>query len=152
MFFIVILVLLGLLFLLVEMLLLPGVSIGAILSAMCYGSAIYFSFRDFGVRTGIVVTVAIIILTLVMVVVALRARTWRRLSLENNIDSQGVKQPSERLREGDTAVTLSRLAPSGKIEFQGETFEARSVSAYIEEHKTVTVVGFENFTVMVKEQ
>ena len=41
MFYIVLLVFFGLLFLVAELVLLPGVSIGAVLALVCYGSAIY---------------------------------------------------------------------------------------------------------------
>ena len=41
MFYIILLIVLGLLFLVAELVLLPGVSIGAILALVCYGSSIY---------------------------------------------------------------------------------------------------------------
>ena len=44
MFFIVLLVFFGLLFLVAELVLLPGVSIGAILALVSYGGAIYIAF------------------------------------------------------------------------------------------------------------
>ena len=53
MFFIVLLVFFGLLFLVAELVLLPGVSIGAILALVCYGGAIYIAFRDYGPRKAI---------------------------------------------------------------------------------------------------
>ena len=40
--------------------LLPGVSIGALLSLVCYGSSIYLAFRDHGTVTGILVIVIIL--------------------------------------------------------------------------------------------
>ena len=46
MFFIVLLVFFGLLFLVAELVLLPGVSIGAILALVSYGGAIYIAFRE----------------------------------------------------------------------------------------------------------
>ncbi len=51
MFYIVLLVFFGLLFLVAELVLLPGVSIGALLSLVCYGSSIYLAFRDYGPLT-----------------------------------------------------------------------------------------------------
>ena len=48
MFYIVLLIFFGLLFLVAELVLLPGVSIGAILALVCYGSSIYLAFRDLG--------------------------------------------------------------------------------------------------------
>ena len=48
MFFIILLVFFGLLFLVAELVLLPGVSIGAILALVSYGGAIDIAFRDYG--------------------------------------------------------------------------------------------------------
>ena len=61
MFYIVLLVFFGLLFLVAELVLLPGVSIGAVLALVCYGSSVYLAFRDFGPVTGSVVIVVILI-------------------------------------------------------------------------------------------
>lgn len=52
MFYIILLIVLGLLFLVAELVLLPGVSIGAILALVCYGSSIYLAFRDYGTVVG----------------------------------------------------------------------------------------------------
>ena len=59
MFFIVLLVFFGLLFLVAELVLLPGVSIGAILALVSYGGAIYIAFRDYGPLAGGIVVAAI---------------------------------------------------------------------------------------------
>ena len=62
MFYIVLLVFFGLLFLVAELVLLPGVSIGAVLALVCYGSSVYLAFRDFGPVTGTVVILVILVL------------------------------------------------------------------------------------------
>lgn len=59
-FYIILLVFFGLLFLVAELVLLPGVSVGALLALVSDGSAIYLAFRDFG-ATGGAVTIAVII-------------------------------------------------------------------------------------------
>ena len=61
MFYIILLIVLGLLFLVAELVLLPGVSIGAILALVCYGSSIYLAFRDYGTVAGVVVILAILL-------------------------------------------------------------------------------------------
>ena len=63
MFYIILLIVLGLLFLVAELVLLPGVSIGAILALVCYGSSIYLAFRDYGTVAGVVVILAILLLS-----------------------------------------------------------------------------------------
>ncbi len=57
---------------------------------------------------------------------------------------------AENIRPGDRGVTLSRLAPAGKIEIQGRIYEARSLDSYVDPRTPVEVVGFENFTIIVK--
>ena len=52
MFYIVLLILFGVLFLVAELVLLPGISIGGILSLICYGSSIYLAFHNYGPAAG----------------------------------------------------------------------------------------------------
>lgn len=151
MFYIVLLVFFGLLFLVAELVLLPGVSIGAILSLVCYGSSIYLAFRDFGTLGGVVAIVVILVLSLIATVLSLRAKTWQRFSLKQEIRSSSMPvAPSEELRAGDRGVTVSRLSPMGKVEIGGRIYEAKSLGNYVDPQRDVEVVGFENFSVIVK--
>lgn len=150
MWYIVALILLGILFLVVEMLLLPGVSIGAILAMACYGGAIYYAFDTVGTTAGVVTIVAVAIVSLIAVIFSLRAKTWQRLSLKQNVDSVSMKNPATELTVGVKGTTVSRLSPMGKIEVEGKFYEAKSVDVFIDQKTTVEVVGFENFTVIVR--
>ncbi len=38
----------------------------------------------------------------------------------------------------------------GKVEIGGRVYEAKSTGAYIDQRRAVEVVGFENFSVIVK--
>lgn len=151
MFFIILLILFGVLFLVAEIVLLPGISIGGILALVCYGSSIYMAFRDYGPLTGAMVTVAILVLSAGATIVSLRAKTWQRFSLKQEIRSSSMPViPAEELQVGDRGVTLSRLSPMGKVEIGGRTYEAKSQGAYVDQQRDVEVVGFENFSVIVK--
>lgn len=150
-FYIVLLIMLGLLFLVAELILLPGVSVGALLALVCDGFAIWLGFRDFGTAGGAVVIVAVLVLSLVVTVVSLRAKTWQRFSLRQEIRSSSTPVlPSEELHAGDRGKTLSRLSPMGKVEIGGRIYEAKSLDAYVDPQREVEVVGFENFSVIVK--
>ena len=150
MFYIILLIVLGLLFLVAEIVLLPGVSVGALLAMVYDGSAIYLAFRYHDTPTGIVVVVLIVILSLVATILSLRAKTWQRFSLRQKIDSSSMPSPQTRLRVGERGVTLSRLSPMGRVEIGGELYEAKSLDAYVDPRTEVEVVGFENFSVIVK--
>ena len=151
MFWIILLIVLGLLFLLAEILVLPGLSVGAVLALVCYGSAAWMSFAWYGATTGTVTVAAILAASGVMTVWALRAKTWQRFSLDQKIDSAGNTAPqNDNVSVGDRGVAVSRLSPMGKVTVGGKTYEAKSADAYIDQRSEIEVVGFENSNVIVR--
>lgn len=152
MWYIALLILFGVLFLVTELVLLPGVSVGALLSLVCYGAAIYLGFSQFGTTTGVVVIVVILILSLLATILSLRAKTWQRFSLKQEIRSSSMPTPSDELVVGDRGVTLSRLAPMGKVVINDRQYEAKTTGSYIDAQTPIEVIGFENFNVIVKKQ
>lgn len=151
MLWIIILVVLGLLFLLTEILLLPGISVGGVLSLVCYGCATYMAFDSYGALGGGIVIAVISVLSLAVTVVSLRAKTWQRLSLQQRIESAGNVAPQhDDVKVGDRGMTVSRLSPMGTVSLGGKTYEAKSADAYVDPKTEIEVVGFENFNVIVK--
>lgn len=150
MLFIILLIVFGLLFMIAEIVLLPGVSIGAILSLVCYGSSIYLAFRDHGLVAGCIVIAVILLLSVAATVFSLRAKTWQRFSLRQQLDSKPVTFPEEKLQKGDRGTTLSRLSPMGRVEIGGCVYEAKSRDAYIDPGCGIEVIGFENSHVIVR--
>ena len=150
MFYIVLLILLGVLFLVAELVFLSGSCVGTILSIVCYGGAAWLAFSQFGHVTGIVVVVVIALVSLVATIISLRAKTWQRLSLSQEIDASSMEQPETHLKVGDKGVTVSRLSPMGKVEIGGSIYEAKSMDAYIDPKTEIEVTGFENFNVIVR--
>lgn len=144
------LILLGVFFLVVELIFLPGVTIGTILSVVSYGAAVYLGFDRFGLVGGFVTLFVVVALSLVATVVSLRAKTWQRLALNDKLEGQSNESPAAAVSVGDKGVTISRLSPMGKVEIAGKQYEAKSDGAYIDQRTEVEVVGFENFTVLVK--
>ena len=151
MFWIVLLIILGLLFLLAEILVLPGLSVGAVLALICYGSAAWMAFAWFGTTVGTVTVAVILAASGVMTVWALRAKTWQRFSLDQKIESAGNTAPqSSDVKVGDRGVAVSRLSPMGTVEIAGRRYEAKSSGEYIDQRSEVEVTGFENSNVIVR--
>ena len=96
MWLIILLILLGVLFLVAELVLLPGVSLGALFALVCYGSAIYTAFADYGPLTGGIVVLIILALSFVATVLSLRSKTWQRFSLKQKIESSSMPLPDTR--------------------------------------------------------
>ncbi len=148
---IIILVILGIFLLGVEIFLLPGITIAGIGTLLCCGFAVYAAFAGYGTVGGFLTLAAVLLLSMVMLAVGLRSKTWKRLALHAHID--GASQPSpekENLGIGDRGRTLTRLAPVGKVMLKGKTYEAKSIDVYIDPQREVEVIGFDNFTVVVR--
>jgi membrane-bound serine protease (clpP class) len=150
MFYIILLILLGVLFLVAELLLLPGISVGTVLSLVCYGSAIYLAFDGYGTLTGAITVAVVLLLSLITTLVSLRAKTWQRLSLKQEIDSSSMQLPEKEISVGARGISVSRLSPMGKVEIDGKSYEAKSADVFIDQKQPVEVVGFDNFAVIVK--
>lgn len=147
---IILLVLLGVFFLVVELVLLPGVTVGTILSLVSYAVAVYMAFERFGLTGGAVTLAIVVAISLVAVVLSLRAKTWRRFSLRQKIESSSMETPSDTVSVGQCGIAVSRLSPMGKVNIDGRVYEAKSIDSYIDQRSRVEVTGFENFTVVVK--
>lgn len=147
---VIFLVLLGLFFLVAELVFLPGAALGVILSLASYAAATYFAFVRIGMVGGVITLGIIIVLSLIATIISLRAKTWQRFALKNKVEGQSMQTPAEEVKIGDCGVTISRLSPMGKVLIGGKEYEAKSAEAYIDQRTEVTVIGFENFTIIVK--
>ena len=147
---VIFLVLLGLFFLVAELVFLPGAALGVILSLASYAAAIYFAFVRIGMVGGFITLGIILLLSLIATIISLRAKTWQRFALKNKVEGQSMQTPAEEVKIGDCGVTISRLSPMGKVLIGGKEYEAKSAEAYIDQRTEVTVIGFENFTIIVK--
>lgn len=148
--YIILLIVLGILFLVAELIFLNGSFFGTALSIVCFGGSIWLAFTQYGTMTGIVIVIVVALLSLIATVISLRAKTWQRLALSQEIESSSMELPEQTLREGDRGVTVSRLSPMGKIEVGGKIYEAKSADAFIDQKCEIEVTGFENFSVIVR--
>lgn len=145
------LVVLGLFFLVAELVFLPGVTFGLVLSILSYGAAIYMGFARLGLVGGFFVVAIVAALSIIATIISLRAKTWQRFALKDKVEGKSMEQlPVQELNVGDKGRCLSRLSPMGKVEIAGKVYEAKSIDVYIDQRSQIEVVGFENFTVIVK--
>ncbi len=150
MWLILLLIVVGLFLLVTEVVLLPGITVAGVGAFLSCGGAIWLAFDRYGTSAGIATVVAVAVLALVALAVSLKTKTWQRFSLKQKID--GVSQPdvSRLVKEVACGVTLTRLAPMGKVVIDGQSYEAKSIDSYIDPKTEVTVIGFENFSLIVK--
>lgn len=147
---IIILILLAILFLVAELVLLPGVTLSGILSLICGGVAIYLGFLNFGPTIGWILVATEIVLMLLTIILSLRSNTWQRLALKQQVGSSASEPIEEQVALGTRGRTLSRLSPMGTVEIEGKIYEAKLLSGYVDPQCEVEVIGYENSHILVK--
>ena len=142
------LIIIGLLLLFAEILLIPGVGIAGILGLVSLGGSCFYAFNQLGSTVGAIVTAINVALVVGLSIYVLRAKTWKRLSLDTNIDSKAVADTG--LAVGDRGVTVSRLAPMGSVRFDTELVEVKALEGFVDPEVEVEIVLMEDGKIYVK--
>lgn len=146
---IVTLILVGLILVFAEILLVPGVGVAGILGLLSLGGSCYYAFYEFGNLTGGIVTGINGLLVIILTIYVLRAKTWKRMSLETNIDAKALENESSYVCVGDIGVAISRLAPMGTARFGEKTVEVKALEGMIDPGTEVEVVIIEDNRIFV---
>ena len=148
---IIILIVLGILLFVIEFLLVPGVTIAGIGGLVLTVIGVYKAFEDFGSTVGVWVLIGTILLSVFVIAMSLRARTWSRLMLKTNISGTVDKDLTEdQVKSGDRGTTITRLAPMGKILVNNLVREAKSTEGFINEHTDIEIVSIAGTRISVK--
>jgi membrane-bound ClpP family serine protease len=147
---IITLIAIGVVLLLAELLLIPGIGISGILGLLSLGGAIFIAFFYHSQGMGIVVLAISIVICVAGVWYALRAKTWKRLSLSHEIAAKAVPLPQEQgIQIGMKGRTLGRLIPSGKARFGAIDTEVYAFQGVIDPGTEVEVVQIEDLRIFV---
>lgn len=146
---IITLIVVGVLGLVLEFLLIPGGVVGAI-SGLSIIAGIVLTYCEYGTVAGNITLIITVIALLVGLFFLLRSRTWRKFELSTKIDSKVNEIDESKVKVGAVGVTVSRLAPGGKANFDGEVVEVSSSHTFIDENQEVEVLKIEGNKITVK--
>ena len=129
----------GIILLLLEVFLFPGISLAGIGATVCLVYANMRAFNELGTWPG-VLTLAISIISSILVFVwFMRSKSLDKLALKKDIDSS-VKQPeAATIQVGDTGVALTRLAQIGNAQFGDRIVEVRTTGDFIDAKTPIIV-------------
>lgn len=132
------LILTGIVLMIAEILLIPGVGIAGVLGLLSLGGSCWYAFYEFGNLTGGIVTGITALLLVAFSVFVLRAKTWKRMTLTTKIDSKVNQVPVE-LHMSDRGRTMTRLAPMGSARFGDELVEVKAIEGMIDPNVEVEI-------------
>ncbi len=148
---IILLALLGFMLIIAEILLIPGIFITGVLGIAALVASCFLGFEIYGMTGGYIVIAVNTIIAAICVVYSLRSKTWKRFSLNTEIDSKADALPKEKgINVGSTGITITRLNPMGNVLFGENTVEATALGGIIDSQQEVEVIRIEDNKIFVK--
>ena len=148
---IITLILVGILLLLAEIFIIPGFGITGILGAASLFGASYYAFYMFGGTTGWIVLSISLLIIIILLIFVLRAKTWKKVALETEIDAKVNVIDEEHIVVGKIGKTDTRLAPYGTASCDLKKYEVKSVEGMIDQQTEVEVILIEDGIIYVKQ-
>ena len=134
------LIFLGILLLLLEFAVIPGVTIAGIGGVLLLGASVYLAFDTYGVIAGIVTLAFVLIASPILVYRFFKGRVGGKMVLNSEITATVGEVDVQLIHPGDEGVTTGRLAPVGKVKINNQLIEAKAITGFIDQEVAVKVV------------
>jgi len=149
-FTIIILLLLGLLFVVLELIFVPGTTFVGIIGVILTITGVFFAFQDFGTSAGLLTIGITLLANVIALVVALRSGTWEKMGLKGTSTSRVNEDIVYDLQKGDIGKAISAMRPSGTVEFKDQLFEASTFGEYVKAGQKVRIIEIQGKTIYVE--
>jgi membrane-bound ClpP family serine protease len=147
---IILLILLGLLLLLIEFAVIPGITIAGIGGFLMLIGSVYIAFTTYGTSGGFITLTIVLIAAPVMIYYFFKSKQGKKMILESSILGKVETINEEKLKVGDIGKSIGRLAPSGKVKVNGEVVEAQSTGSFIDPQTDVKIVKINTNKIIVE--
>ncbi len=144
------LIVVGIVFLLLEILVVPGTTLVGLLGLAMLIAGVVISFNHYGTQVGVMTLIGALILSLVSIAVALKSNTWKKAMLGSELDGRVNVVDVEKVTSGDEGVTVTRLNPMGKALIRDDYYEVSSKDNLIGENTPIVVVKVDGNKIIVK--
>ncbi|MDR3340636.1 MAG: hypothetical protein LBT25_11220 [Candidatus Symbiothrix sp.] len=147
---VVVLCLVGVVLILVEIFLIPGVTITVLAGGLFSIGGIYYAFRSLGTTGGIITLISVVAVIGISFVYLVKSKMLDTIALKTNIDSTVASKETLDIAAGDEGVCISRLNPMGKVKVNNITMEAKTLGEFVDENTEIVVIKVFPMQLIVK--
>jgi membrane-bound ClpP family serine protease len=147
---IILLILAGFIFIILEFFVFPGITVAGIGGILLVGTGVFIGYQNFGAPTGNVILALTIFAFLIVLTMAFRAKTWNKLMLKTSITANVDSDTEITIHPGDKGITITRLNPIGKVRINNQEVEAHCPDNFVDPQTPVEVVSVSKINVVVK--
>ncbi|MCK4407650.1 MAG: hypothetical protein KAV44_08240 [Bacteroidales bacterium] len=147
---IAVLIVVGLIFIILEILVIPGHAVFGILGFIMMTIGIWQAYSVYGSTAGHYTLAATGLLTIIILYFSLRSKTWKKIMLKSEVSSKVNVIDEKKVKVGDTGKTVSKLSTVGKALINGEFYEVHTLGEFIDEETEIIVEKISFNKIIVK--
>lgn len=145
-----VLIVVSVLLMVLEIFLIPGVTVCGILSVLLGGGAVWYAFVTLGSTAGIVTAAIWAAMLIAGIVAFVKGKTLDKMSLSTELKETSSQYGIEKVEMGAVGTAVSRLAPMGTVMIDGKEYEAKSQDGFIDQKSEIEVVSILDNHLIVK--
>jgi membrane-bound ClpP family serine protease len=147
---IIFLIVLGIILLLIEVTILPGITVAGIGSFLVLVYSVYLAFTAYGSLVGFLTLAFVLVVSPLLVYYFFKGKAGKSMVLNTVLTGIANEINPEKVKVGDIGVTIGRLAPMGKIKVNDEVVEVRSTGTFVNPGEKVRIIHIEKSLVTVE--
>jgi membrane-bound ClpP family serine protease len=144
------LIILGIILLLIEFTILPGITVAGVGGFLLFVYSVYLAFTSYGNLVGFLTLAFVLIASPILVLLLFKGKSGKKMVLNAVVSGVANEINQEKVKIGDIGVTIGRLAPMGKIKVNEEVVEVRSTGAFIDPGEQVRIIHIEKSLITVE--
>lgn len=144
------LIILGIILLLIEFTILPGITVAGVGGLLLFVYSVYLAFTSYGNLVGFLTLAFVLIASPILVLLLFKGKSGKKMVLNAVVSGVANEINQEKVKIGDVGVTVGRLAPMGKIKVNEEVVEVRSTGAFIDPGEQVRIIHIEKSLITVE--
>lgn len=144
-----ILFIVGIILLIAEVYMFPGISLAGICATASLIAANVYAYMSLGWLACLICLLVTIVGCTVILVWVARSKSIDKVSLKKEIDSTVRNEALDAIQVGEHGTAITRLALIGNADFGGRIIEVKSASGFIEENTPITVIRITDGIVFV---
>jgi membrane-bound ClpP family serine protease len=147
---VIVLCFVGIVLILAEIFLIPGLTVAALAGGAFSIGGIYYAFRYLGTTAGFISLFAVVVVIGIAFIYLVKSKALDNIALKTNINSTVASQDSLDISAGDEGISISRLNPMGKVKVNNVVMEAKTLGDFMDENTEIVVIKVSPTQLIVK--
>jgi membrane-bound ClpP family serine protease len=144
------LIALGIILLLIEFTILPGITIAGIGGFLLFAYSVYLAFTSYGNLVGFLTLAFVLIASPILLLLLFKGKSGKKLMLKAVVSGVANEIDESKVKVGDIGISVGRLAPMGKVKVNDEVIEVKSSGNFVDPGEKVRIIQIEKSLITVE--